>query len=446
MLLACSFLVAGQACGSSDSTPPGGAGGNANLPDASAGGAAGTGGVGGAAGTSSSGGNGGNGGSNAGGGGAGATGGSAGTPATGTGGASGNTGGSGNAGTGGAVGSGGNGAAGSGGAMGTGGRGGADSGVVVVPDAGGCTTPPPPSPLIGWASQNGGTTGGGDVAPSMANSAASFNSLIGGTAARVIYVTGNFSGSFGIGSNKTIVGLCGATIQGHLEVSNNANVIVRNLKIVGNNCTDSPNDCSAGADAVTIQQNSHNVWFDHCDISDGSDGNLDTTSGSDFVTISWTKFHYSSMRTDVLAGTSGHRFSNLIGSADTVTTDAGHLNVTFHHDWWAENVNQRMPRTRFGKIHVFNNLYTAAGNSYCTNSGIQTSVLVENNVYMGVNNPLSPDANGNMVARGNIFPGSTGTQTAPTPMVPVFTPPYSYLPLDPTTNLAATIMSQAGPH
>jgi pectate lyase len=39
-------------------------------------------------------------------------------------------------------------------------------------------------------------------------------------------------------------------------------------------------------------------WFDHCDISDGSDGNLDITNGSDLVTVSWTQFHYSTKRTE----------------------------------------------------------------------------------------------------------------------------------------------------
>ena len=29
----------------------------------------------------------------------------------------------------------------------------------------------------------------------------------------------------------------------------------------------------------------------------------------------------------------------------------------------ADNVNQPMPRTRAGKIHLFNNLFTAAGDS-----------------------------------------------------------------------------------
>ncbi len=256
-----------------------------------------------------------------------------------------------------------------------------------------------------------------------------------------------------IGSNKTVVGLCGAEVHGHVDVSNVSNVIIRNLKIVGygvGNCALDPSfdatvGCSSGDDAMTIQNNSHHIWVDHCDISDGTDGNLDTTSGSDFVTISWTKFHYTP-RTDTggsdSTGASGHRFSNLIGSGDNVPTDVGHLNVTWHHDWWADNVNQRMPRTRFGQIHVFNNLYTSAGDSYCTNSGIMTHVLVENNVYSNVHNPLSPDANGDMLARGNLFQTTSGTTTS---TGVGFVPPYQWVP-DAASTVAATVMAQAGPH
>jgi pectate lyase len=100
-----------------------------------------------------------------------------------------------------------------------------------------------------------------------------------------------------------------------------------------------------------------------------------------------------------------------------------------------------MPRTRDGKIHVVNNLFTASGNQYCTNSGNMSSLLVENNVYMGVANPLAEDADGNMLARGNVFQGTTGTTTAGGTG---FTPPYSFTPAA-TSNLPATIMSQAGP-
>ena len=81
-------------------------------------------------------------------------------------------------------------------------------------------------------------------------------------------------------------------------MTNAANVIIRNLKVVGLNCTDSPSDCSAGRDAVHVEGTARNLWFDHMDISDGSDGNLDITNGANFVTISWTILHYSSKRTD----------------------------------------------------------------------------------------------------------------------------------------------------
>ncbi len=308
-----------------------------------------------------------------------------------------------------------------------------------------CAMPPPASALVGWAAVDGmgqsGTTGGGDAAPTWARTEASFMTSVAGTAPRVIYVAGKLNGSFGIGSNKTIVGVCGAEIHGHLELSRSVNVIVRNLTVVGNNCTDSPSDCSGGADAISVANGSHHIWFDHDDVYDGSDGNLDVTSGSDFVTISWTKFHYSTARTDPLAGASGHRFSNLIGSADDVPGDVGHLNVTFHHDWWAENVNQRMPRDRNGKIHVLNSLFTSEGNSYCTNAGFQASLLVENNIYVGVSNPLKPDANGDMLARGNVFDNTSGTTTA---SGKGFVPDYPYT-AEPTAGLSARLMREVGP-
>jgi pectate lyase len=286
-----------------------------------------------------------------------------------------------------------------------------------------------------------GTTGGGSATPVVVTTAAAFTSNVSGTTPRVVHVMGTFTGNFSIGSHKTIVGICGAQLRGHIGFSGAVNTIMRNIKIVGNNCTDSPGDCSGGEDAVTVGNGSHHIWFDHVDVSDGSDGNLDVTSGADLVTISWSKFSYSTRRTDPLQGASGHRFSNLIGSADMVPEDVGHLNVTFHHSWWADNIDQRMPRTRRGQIHVFNNLYTSAGNSYCTNAGYQASLLVENNVYIGVNRPLAPDANGDMLARGNVFQNTSGNTTA---SGMGFTPPYQYT-LDATANLAATIMSQVGP-
>jgi pectate lyase len=324
---------------------------------------------------------------------------------------------------------------------GTSAGGSAGSGSAGAPNDNDCNTPPDPSPLVGWAAQNGGTTGGGSQKPVVVTTAADLTAQLKGNDAKVIYLKGNVTGSFAVGSNKSLVGICGAQIKGHIGISGSSNVIIRNLKLVGNNCADSPQDCSGGADAMTLSNGAHNVWVDHLDISDGSDGNLDITQGSDFVTVSWTKFSYSTKRTDPDAGASGHRFSNLIGSSDTEPLDVGHLNVSYHHCWWAQNVDQRMPRSRRGQIHVFNNLYTAAGNSYCTNAGQDAKLLVQNNVYAGVNSPLQVSGNGNMKQEGNDFTNSTGNKSA---AGSGFTPPYQFK-LDATSTLRAALEAGVGP-
>jgi pectate lyase len=293
---------------------------------------------------------------------------------------------------------------------------------------------------IGWATLNGGTSGGGSATAVEVSTLAQFNAAAGGAGMAVIHVSGKIAGTVKVGSNKTILGLCGAEIDGSLNLTNASNVIVRNLKVVGFNCTDSPNDCSMGADAVHVEGNIHNLWFDHMDISDGSDGNLDITNGADFVTVSWTKFHYSSRRTDPVAGSNGHRFSNLIGAADTVTSDTGKLNVTWHHVWWADNVNQRMPRVRFGKVHVFNSLYTAVGDSACIEVGVSCNIRSENNVFMGVSNTVDSTHSNNasvIQSIGNL--GSTTTINGP-----AFTPMYAYTP-DAASSVAAAVMAGAGP-
>lgn len=307
-------------------------------------------------------------------------------------------------------------------------------------DDGDCMTPPPQPELIGWASEGGGTTGGGDATPTVVTSAQEFSQAIDGNDARVIYVNGSLStsGRFEFGSNKTVVGVCGAELRGSLHISGVQNIIIRNIRMVGKNCSDSPSNCSAGDDAISVRSSQH-LWFDHMEIFDGSDGNLDMTNNSDYITISWTKFYYSTARTDPEQGASGHRFSNLIAGSDS---DSGEYRITFHHDWWADNVDQRMPRSRFGDIHVFNNLFTSSGNSYCTNAGYQARVLVENNIYRGVNKPLSPDANGDMHAEGNVFDGTTGNTSDNGGSG--FTPPYDY-ELDPTDGLDQVLMAQVGP-
>jgi pectate lyase len=412
------------------------------------GGAAGKAGTTGSGGVTSSGGTTGNGGTT-GTGGVTGTGGSAGSG--GAAGKGGSTGTGGNTSSGGATGTGGSaGVAGSkGGATGTGGSatggvtgtGGSTSGPTISTQGITCTPETWDAAPIGWATISGGTTGGGSATPTTVTTLSQLNTAAGGSNAAVIHVSGSISGVVNVGSNKTIWGLCGAKITGSIDLSGSSNVIIRNLTVVGYNCSDSPSDCSGGHDAIHIQGGDKHLWFDHLDVSDGSDGNLDISHGCDFVTVSWTKFHYSSKRTDPVAGSSGHRFCNLIGHSDSNgSEDSGHLNTTFHHVWWADNVNQRMPRVRFGKVHLFNNLYTASGDAACIELGVSANIRYENNVFVGTSNDVdSSHSNSASVIQGI---GNIGSNTNIGGSA--FTPGYAYT-LDAASSVQSAVQGGAGP-
>jgi pectate lyase len=334
--------------------------------------------------------------------------------------------------------------------------------------SGSCDAPPAPSPLVGWASVSGGgvttTTGGGNATPVTVTTLSEFQSAVGGSTAAVVYVKGKLAaGKTIIGSNKTIAGICGAELHGHLELSGSSNVIVRNIAIVGygaGNCAldpdyDSATGCSSGNDAISVQKNAHHVWFDHCDISDGTDGNLDITNGANYVTVSWTKFHYSARTDDQgddSTGDAGHRYSNLVGGTDSPSDydDANALNVTWHHDWWADRVVERQPRVRFGKNHLFNNLWNASGNNYCVRAGKQARILVEQGVFSGIKdahefNSDTDKGTANIIAGSdNTYTGTSGVKETGGGGPAIGTLPYSYT-ADAASSVSAAVQSGAGP-
>jgi Pectate lyase len=317
---------------------------------------------------------------------------------------------------------------------------------------------------VGWATASGSTTGGGNATPVTVTTLAALQSAAQGTTPAVIYVKGVLApGALAIGSNKTIVGLCGAEIHGHIGMSKSSNVILRNIKIVGyavGSCTPDPSysstiGCSSGDDAISIQGQSNHIWLDHDDISDGTDGNLDITHACDFITISWTKFHYSSARSDPTGsdstGANGHRYSNLVGHDDgNASEDTGHLTITWHHNWWANYVMERQPRVRFGRVHLFNNLYTSVGDDYCIGVGVGANLRTENNVFVGVKTPIDTtgysDATSAIRSTGNVYTGTSGAAPADLRASSVFDPAsvYTYT-LDDTSGLQAAIESGAGP-
>lgn len=281
---------------------------------------------------------------------------------------------------------------------------------------------------MGWATRsgrNGGSfnvTGGGNAAPVTVTNFADLQRHASGTTPAVIYIDGTvgsgWSGTSGnrlaIGSNKTIVGLRpGTQLRAPIHIKDSSNVIVRNIVIRG------PGSNSDQAwDNLNIEGPAKNVWIDHSEFWDGQDGNADVVKGADNVTFTWNIFGYTK--------NAGHNFSNLVASSDNEPQSVGKLNITlmFNH---FRGVAQRQPRCRFGDIHVVNNLFTASGLTSQTgiSPGVQCRVLVENNHFIGISNPVHQRSGGIAQLRGtNIFENTSGDQSGYGGTA--FEPPYEY--------------------
>lgn len=242
-----------------------------------------------------------------------------------------------------------------------------------------------PMALVGFAAVDADgvrtTTGGGDATPVEVTTFAELEAAARGDDPRVIVVSGTIRTTDGggyampVGSNKTLVGADeNATIYGGVVLSDVSNVILRNLNVQGV-------WPDAGPDDAIASRGSHHVWYDHLNVWDAGDGLLDITNESSYQTVSWCKFWYTDASHD-------HRLASLNGSGGgDHPEDWGKLKVTYHHNWWAELVDQRMPRVMYGQGHAFNNYFNSPGNGYCIGVGSYGSVLIENNYFEDVNNP-----------------------------------------------------------
>lgn len=286
--------------------------------------------------------------------------------------------------------------------------------------------------VYGWASQNGGTSGGGAATPVTVSTLADLQAQAGSTGAKVIYVSGSLGSGVGtrvvVTANKTIVGLPGAQLFGGFDVKNTSNVIIRNMKVRGPGAVD-----VNGVDCITIQA-ATNVWIDHCEIWDGQDGNLDISNDANYITVSWTKFTYTS-------ASSNHQFCNLIGSSDTRTTDRGKLKVTFANNWWGAGCKERMPRVRFGQVHVVNNYFNSVGNNHCVRAGVEANLLVEGNYFENVSTPVDLFENNftAVTVRNNTYVSVTGNTLG---SGTAFTPPYA-LTVQPSANVKTLVTDPA---
>jgi len=276
----------------------------------------------------------------------------------------------------------------------------------------------------GWGA---GATGGSGGTSVTVTTASAFKTYATSSSKYIITVSGSISvGSVSLASNKTIKGAnTSAKLTGELVISGKSNIIIQNLTIKG------------GKHCVDILSGASKIFITKCTLYDGTDELVSVTKAADYVTVSWCKFYYSSSSAD-------HRFSNLIGADDGDTGDSGHLRVTFHHNWWSTNCDERMPRVRFGKVHVYNNYYSASGNSYCVGVGKSANIRLESNYFEGVNNPWKKYGDGiiNFNSKPQVFVNSTKPTWA-TSSSSVFTPSYSYT-LDTASNVKSKVKAGAG--
>lgn len=158
---------------------------------------------------------------------------------------------------------------------------------------------------------------------------------------------------------------------GVFQFKNCENFIIRNLKFVG------PGPCDVGGyDLMSMSTSSH-FWVDHCEFTDGIDGNFDITNNSDFSTISWCTFAYTGRAY-------AHMNTNLVGSSDTdgmLNGNGYYLNLTWAYNHWGNKCDQRMPMARAGKIHMLNNYYTCTNNSSSINPRKNSEFYIEGNYF-----------------------------------------------------------------
>jgi pectate lyase len=310
-----------------------------------------------------------------------------------------------------------------------------------------------PRTLVGWAAVSGDgvsmTTGGGNAAAQRPKTAAELMTLASDAQPRVIEIAGTFDvPRLDIASNKTLIGIGkDATIRGGLRIRGYddapiQNVILRNLRVDGATT-------SVDNDAVQLYF-AHHVWIDHCEIWDGPDGNLDMTHAVNWVTVSWTKVRYTPNYKRPSGESMDHRYASLIGHSDNnASEDDGRLKISFHHNYWAEGVIERMPRVRFGQVHVFNNYFASPMNNYCVRAGRGAHLLIEANHFDHVNSPhefnnAEDQPTAHITARDNVYDGTTGNQATGGGGAPFTSVPYP-VTLDPAANIPALVKACAGP-
>ncbi|MFB7654470.1 MULTISPECIES: polysaccharide lyase family 1 protein [unclassified Streptomyces] len=299
----------------------------------------------------------------------------------------------------------------------------------------------------GYATQNGGTTGGAGGQTVRATTGTAIHQALCGRADSATPITIEVEGTINHGntskvsgdscstaadkielkqiSNVTIVGVGSGAVfdQLGIHIRESSNIIIQNVTV--RNVKKSGSPTSNGGDAIGMESDVRNVWVDHTTLeasggeSAGFDGLFDMKDNTQYVTLS-----YSVLRNSGRGG--------LIGSSES---DVSNGYVTFHHNKY-ENIDSRTPLLRGGTSHIYNNHYVSLNESGI-NSRAGAKAKVDNNYFEDSKDVLGTfytDQAGYWQVSGNIFdnvtwsePGEDTNPAGPDPRSnTTVSIPYSY--------------------
>ncbi|HEX8343806.1 MAG TPA: cellulose binding domain-containing protein [Actinoplanes sp.] len=301
--------------------------------------------------------------------------------------------------------------------------------------------------VTGFATSNGGTTGGAGGQTVRATTGTAIHAALCGRASSSTPIIIEVQGTINHGnttkvsgsscstaagvielkqiSNVTIIGAGSGAVfdQLGIHIRDSSNIIIQNVTV--RNVKKSGSPVSNGGDAIGMESNVRNIWVDHVTLeasggeAEGFDGLFDMKNNTQYVTLS-----YSILRNSGRGG--------LIGSSETDLTNGF---VTFHHNLY-ENLDSRAPLLRGGVAHIYNNSYVGLKESGI-NSRAGARAKVENNYFRNSKDVLGTfytDAAGFWQVSGNVFDNVTwsarGTDNNPAGPDPVSNTtvsiPYSY--------------------
>lgn len=302
--------------------------------------------------------------------------------------------------------------------------------VLPVPEASAAT-----GGVTGYATQNGGTTGGAGGQTVKATTGTAIHAALCGRASASTPITIQVEGTINHGnttkvsggscntaagvielkeiSNVTIVGVGAGAVfdQLGIHLRDARNIVIQNVTV--RNVKKSGSPTSNGGDAIGMERNVRNVWVDHVNLeasggeSAGYDGLFDMKDNTQYVTLS-----YSVLRNSGRGG--------LVGSSES---DLSNSFITYHHNRY-ENIDSRAPLLRGGTAHMYNNHYLRLNESGI-NSRAGARAKVDNNYFEDSKDVLGTfytDAAGYWQVGGNTFdnvtwstPGSENHPAGPNP-------------------------------